>query len=181
MASVSCYYGDMKEMIVAYGKKREIGRNGDMPWGRDLPADLLRFRDLTLGKSAIMGLHTHRSIGRALPGRENIVVTSHDDVSAGVRIARSLDEAYDMAAFEPIVIGGAQLYAAALASIDLIYATEIFAKFPGSDTFFPNLADNFMGTIEEACLADGRNKYDWQYVSYRPDPFKQDHLVIGEG
>ena len=123
-------------MIVAYGKHREIGRNGDMPWGRDLPADLLRFRDLTVGKSAIMGYNTFVSIGRALPRRENIVVTSRDLDVNGIVIARSLDEAYEKANDQPIVIGGAQLYRLALDRVHCLMVTEIDLDVPG-DAYFP--------------------------------------------
>lgn len=162
------YDGGMKrEMIVAYGQAREIGRNGDMPWGRDLPSDLLRFRDLTVGKSAIMGYNTFVSIGRALPRRENIVVTSRDLDVNGIVIARSLDEAYEKANDQPIVIGGAQLYEAALPHTDIIYATEVQTEFPGSDTFFPELPrGEYAGWNEGSFPADDRNKYAWRYVTY---------------
>lgn len=156
----------MKEMIVAYGQTREIGRNGDMPWGRDLPADLRHFRQLTVGKSAIMGYNTYKSIGRPLAERENIVVTRRR-LPCGVIAVRSLDEAFERASLQPIVIGGAQLYAAAIPFVDTIHATEIQASFPGSDTFFPDLPrGEFAGWNEGQFAADGRNKYPWRYVTY---------------
>ncbi|MGB4762187.1 MAG: dihydrofolate reductase [Candidatus Saccharimonas sp.] len=156
-----------REMIVAYGQAREIGRNGDMPWGRNLPADLRHFRDLTVGKSAIMGYNTYKSIGRPLTDRENIVVTSRRHIPCGVTVARSLDEAYELASAQPIVIGGAQLYKAALPHTDIIYATEVQAEFPGSDTFFPELPrGEYAGWNEGDFPADDRNKYAWRYVTY---------------
>ena len=156
-----------REMIVAYGKNREIGRNGDMPWGRDLPADLRRFRDLTVGKSAIMGYNTYKSIGRPLAERENIVVTSRRHIPCGVTVVRSLDEAYERASAQPIVIGGAQLYAAALPFTDTIYATEVQDEFPGSDTFFPELpAGEYAGWFEGDGPVDERNLYSTRYITY---------------
>lgn len=127
-------------MIVAYGKyDRAIGQDGLMPWGNSLTRDLRRFRQLTLGKSVIMGRLTFESIGRALPGRQNIVVSSHDDFREGVTRVRSLDEAYDKAAASPIVIGGGRLYRAALPFTDTIFATEVDGRFPDADTFFPEI------------------------------------------
>lgn len=155
----------MKELIVAYGQNREIGKNGDMPWGRDLPADLRHFRDLTIGKSAIMGYNTYRSIGRPLADRENIVVTSRR-IPCGVTVARSLGEAYTKAAFQPIVIGGAQLYRAALPEIDVVYVTEVQAEFPGSDTFFPELPEEFREAQRLHRPADERNTYNLDFVTY---------------
>lgn len=155
-------------MIVAYGLNREIGRNGDMPWGRDLPADLRHFRELTVGKSAIMGYNTYKSIGRPLAERENIVVTSKRYIPCGVTVARSLDEAYQLASAQPIVIGGAQLYKAAVPYTDIIYATEVQAEFPGSDTFFPLIPHGEYESWNEGDFpADERNKYSWRYVTYK--------------
>lgn len=155
----------MRELIVAYGLAREIGRDGDMPWGRELPADLRRFRDLTIGRAVIMGYNTFVSIGRPLPNRQNIVVTSRD-IDADVTAARSLEQAYDLALHQPIVIGGAQLYTAALPGIDVVHATEVQAEFPGSDTFFPELPDDFVATARELRPRDDRNRYDLEFVTY---------------
>lgn len=156
----------MNELIVAYGLQREIGKDGDMPWGRDLPADLRHFRDLTIGKSAIMGYNTYRSIGRPLANRQNIVVTSRR-VPCGVDVARSLEEAYAMAEHQPIVIGGAQLYVAALPEIDVVYATEIQAEFEGSDTFFPELPGRFCEVESSIVCADEQNAYDMRFVTLK--------------
>lgn len=155
----------MKELIVAYGLKREIGMGGDMPWARELPADLRHFRELTVGKSAIMGYNTFVSIGRPLPHRQNIVVTSHP-LPPGLDGVRSLAEAYERAEYQPIIMGGAQLYAAALPGIDTVYATEIQASFPGSDTFFPELPDGFVEVERTLYPADERNAYDLHFVTF---------------
>lgn len=128
-------------MIVAYGKyDRAIGQDGSLPWGNTLKEDLRRFRQLTLGKSVIMGRHTYESIGRALPGRDNLVVTHHPEHLPDEVIAvHSLEEAYARSPRQPIVIGGGQLYAEALAHTDTIFATEVEGHFPDADTYFPEL------------------------------------------
>lgn len=154
-----------KALIVAYGRGREIGKNGDMPWVRELPADLRHFRELTVGKSAIMGYKTFLSIAKPLPQRENIVVTSHA-VSDGFTAVRSLEEAYEVAQHEPIIIGGAQLYATAMSGIDTIYATEIDANFAGSDTFFPAMPSDFEEYERISHAADERNAYSYDFVTY---------------
>lgn len=156
----------MKELIVAYGLGREIGQDGSMPWGFELPADLRHFRELTLGKSAIMGRNTYASIGRPLANRQNIVVTS-GRVPCGVDVARSLEEAYELAECQPIIIGGARLYAAALPDIDVVYATEVQATFPGSDTFFPELPGKFVEVDRTLVPADEQNAYDMRFVTLK--------------
>lgn len=157
----------MKELIVAYGLGREIGKNGQMPWGFELPADMQHFRRLTLGKSAIMGYGTYRSIGRPLADRQNIVVAGPSRrIPCGVQKVASLDEAYAAAEHQPIVIGGAQLYAAALADIDRVYATEIQATFASSDTFFPELPEGFEEIDRAARAADENNAHDLEFVTY---------------
>lgn len=155
----------MKELIVAYGQNREIGLGGDMPWGRELPADLRHFREHTLGKAVIMGYNTYLSIGRPLPNRQNIVVSSRQP-AGDVAVARSLEEAYALAESQPIIIGGAQLYKAALPDIDVVYATEVQASFPGSDTFFPELPDGFVEVEQVLRPADERNAYDLRFVTF---------------
>lgn len=135
-------------LIVAMARNRVIGRDGGLPWR--LPADLERFKALTMGKPIVMGRLTHQSIGRPLPGRANIVVSRDPDFTAeGVTVVRSVDAALRHAETvadtagaaatgpaEIMVIGGAAIYAATLARADRIYLTEIHAKVEG-DTLFP--------------------------------------------
>lgn len=155
-----------REMIVAYGKHREIGARGDLPWGRDLPADLRYFRELTLGKTVIMGHATYLSIGRPLPSRQNIVVTSRPLETTALTVP-TLDAAYQNADSCPIIIGGAMMYASALETIDRLHATEIHATFPGSDTFFPELPDSFYELTRISHSADEDNRYDFDFVTYQ--------------
>lgn len=160
-------------MIVAVAENGVIGRDGAMPWR--LSSDLKRFRALTMGKPMIMGRKTYQSIGRPLEGRESIVVTRQSDFNEpGTHRASSLEAAIELATGlvqaagldEIIVIGGAQIYAAALARATRIYLTRVHAR-PEGDTFFPEL-----------------NKAQWREIScerYAPgerDDFASSFVVL---
>ena len=104
-----------------------------------LPEDLRRFKAITLGSPVVMGRKTWQSIGRALPGRRNIVVTRDRGlVAEGAETASSLAEALALAADAQVVhvIGGAEIYALALPLADELHLTELDAEFP-ADTYFP--------------------------------------------
>lgn len=125
-------------LVVALARNGVIGREGGLPWR--LPGDLRRFKALTLGKPVIMGRKTFQSIGRPLPGRENIVVTRQAGWrSEGVRVAMSLMEAIDEAmrvadgvnADEICIIGGAEIYTEALPLARRIHLTEVEADVEG--------------------------------------------------
>lgn len=132
-------------MIVAYDRTRAIGKNGDMPWGMSLKADLKHFRTITTGKTVIMGRNTFESIGRPLPNRQNIVIsrTIIDSDVQGVDVVHSLDDALAIAQHDVMIIGGGQLYESALEQAEYIYATEIDAGYDGADVFFPHLGDDW--------------------------------------
>jgi dihydrofolate reductase len=133
-------------LIVARARNGVIGDHGALPWR--LPEDLAHFKRTTMGHAVVMGRKTWDSIGRALPGRRNIVVTRNPGWRApGAEAAHSLEEALQRchapaagsAGDDLFVIGGAELYAQALQhGVDSIYLTEIDADFPG-DTWFPAL------------------------------------------
>lgn len=158
----------MKSMIVAYDKNRGIGVKGELPWGRSLPADLRRFKALTIGKTVIMGRKTFESIGFALPGRENIVISSQRlDLPGTVKLARSLDEAYALASQEAFIIGGASIYQQSLDDVDVIYATEVEAEFDDIDSHFPELdAEEWHETGRLSHAADSKNDYCFDFVTY---------------
>jgi dihydrofolate reductase len=124
-------------LVAAVAANGVIGARGKLPW--HLPEDLKHFKALTLGHPVIMGRRTWESLGRSLPGRENIVVTrTAGYVAAGASVAASLDAALALCAGEPLVfvIGGAELYAAALPLAAGLVLTEIQRDFEG-DTRFP--------------------------------------------
>ncbi len=120
-------------------KNRVIGANNALPW--HLSADLKRFKALTMGHHIIMGRKTFESIGRILPGRTSVVVSRNPGYRpAGVLVAPNLESALAIAEgdSDAFVIGGAEIYRAALPVADRILLTEIGRGFEG-DTFFPPL------------------------------------------
>lgn len=163
-----------KAIIVAYDKNRAIGRGGDLPWGRSLPADLAHFKQLTRGGDIIMGRKTFESIGsHPLPDRENIVFSSRPTGVKGVLTAVNLESALALARYKTFIIGGARVYDDALNTpeIDTIYATEVDATFSDADTFFPELD---MTAWEETDRthhpADEANAYAFDFVIYQRKP-----------
>jgi dihydrofolate reductase len=123
-------------LIAAMARNRAIGVDGGMPW--HLPGELQHFKAATMGKPIVMGRKTWESIGRPLPGRQNIVVTRNAEFrAAGCDIAASLDEALALASGpEVMIIGGGQLYAQALPDADRMLLTRVDCE-PGADTWFP--------------------------------------------
>ena len=126
-------------LIAAVTRGGVIGRDGGIPWR--LPEDMERFRSLTMGHPVVMGRHTWESLPdqfRPLPGRGNVVVTRNPDWSAqGADRAGSIEEAFDLLESESqvFVIGGREVYAAALPSADELVLTEIDADIEGDATF----------------------------------------------
>jgi dihydrofolate reductase len=145
-------------LIVAATENGVIGRDGAMPWS--MPSDLKHFRSVTLGKPVIMGRKTYQSIGKPLPGRHNIVVTKSPDFCVdGVELASSLDSALKSAACvagktgaqEIMIIGGGQIYKAALPIADRIYLTRIKAVLAG-DATFPVIDPDIWRTVSMTAL-----------------------------
>jgi dihydrofolate reductase len=159
----------MKNMIVAYDKHYGIGAKNDLMWHRDLPDDQKRFKELTTGNAIIMGHKTYESIGRLLPNRQSIIISRKPLVIEGATVVHSLEAAY--VAVEPhresFVIGGGQIYALALATVDRIFVTEVDATFNEADIFFPKLDASVWHETERVhCKADERNLYDYDFVTY---------------
>jgi len=124
-------------LVAAVAKNSVIGAGGKLPWR--LPEDLKHFKKLTLGHPVIMGRRTWESLGRPLPGRENIVITRRAGYEAtGASVASSVEAAIAFCIGEPaaFVIGGAEIYAAALPIADGLVLTEIDRDYAG-DTYFP--------------------------------------------
>jgi len=160
----------MNSIVVAFDAVRTIGRNGGLPWEGQLPADMRHFKELTEGESIIMGRRTFDSLPddyRPLPNRRNIVLSLSAAAIEGALVAHSLDEAYELAGENPLVIGGADIYRQALPTVDRVFATEIMARTVGGDAFFPNLPKNeWQVTDAQDFEADDRNKYDYSFVTY---------------
>jgi dihydrofolate reductase len=157
----------MKAIVVAMDRKNGIGADNDLLWQRDLPTDLAHFRKLTKNGSVIMGRKTFESIGRPLPDRENIVVSSRPTGVQGVLTAVSLTSAYALARYPVFVIGGGQVYAQALEDMDVLYVTEVDAVFSQATVFFPEIDPKVWKEIaREHHQADEKNKYDFDFVTY---------------
>ncbi|REL28308.1 type 3 dihydrofolate reductase [Thalassotalea euphylliae] len=155
-------------MIVAHADNRIIGKDNDMPW--HLPADLAYFKQTTLGKPVVMGRKTFESIGRPLPGRQNIVITRNADyVADGVEVVASVDAALALTqgVEEVMVIGGGAIYQHCLPAADKLYITHIEARVDG-DTQFPDydLDNDWQLTQSEPRAADEKNAYPLNFCVY---------------
>lgn len=154
-------------LIAAVGENGEMGRDNDLLW--HLPGDLPRFKEITMGSPIIMGRKTFDSIGRALPGRLNIVLTANAEWQAdGVTVASSIEQALELANAEhsdkAFVIGGGQIYKLFLAYATTLEMTEVFDA-PVADTFFPNFSGLQFKETHRQSITDNDPKFD--YVTYR--------------
>ena len=153
-------------LIAAMGNNRAIGLDGAMPW--HLPAELQHFKKATMGKAILMGRKTWQSIGRPLPGRQNIVISRNSDfIADGADVVGSLDLAIEIAAAEEImVIGGGQLYSLALPLAQRMVLTLIDIE-PEADTWFPDWDDRqWQQTEERHFAADDNNKLNYRIIEY---------------
>ena len=131
----------MISLIVAASTNNVIGNDGELPWR--LSDDLKRFKAVTMGKPIVMGRKTFESIGRPLPGRQNIVISRQGGFAAdGCDVVQSIEQAVEVAgaAEEIMVIGGSEIYAAFLPIADRVYLTRVHTEAEG-DAFFPSLEE----------------------------------------
>jgi dihydrofolate reductase len=157
-------------IIAAVADNGVIGRDGGLPWR--LPADLRRFKALTLGHHLLMGRRTFEAdVGRPLPGRTVVVVSrGRPELPAGVRRAGTLDEAIAIAAAagdpEPFVAGGAEIYRLALPRADRLYLTRVHAR-PEGDTVFPPFDEAaWREVFREDRPADAEHRYALSFLVY---------------
>ena len=166
-------------LIVAMTPERLIGAAGRLPWY--LPDDLKRFRKLTMGHAMIMGRKTFSSIGRALPGRRNLVVSRNANPPAteGIEWFTSLDEAIEFAQkageTECFVAGGTEIYGLALEKADRMYITFVQRDFPfQGDTYFP------VWDQTQWKVASQERKGDLEFVTYDRIPNAPKGATVGE-
>ncbi|MBS1621496.1 MAG: dihydrofolate reductase [Bacteroidetes bacterium] len=158
-------------LIVAASNNNVIGYEGKLPW--HLPADLKHFKNVTWGMPLIMGRKTFQSLGKALPGRKNIVITRQpDSLNLGadpgaVIVVKSLEEALSSAietdAKEVFIIGGGEIFKMTFEMAKRIYFTRINAEFPG-DTYFPEMDKRdwrLISNIDHS--ADEKNVYGYSF------------------
>lgn len=165
-------------MIVATADNNIIGKDNDMPW--HLPADLGYFKKVTLGKPIIMGRKTYESIGRALPGRRNIVISRDENYTPqgkgceGVDVVTSVEQALALVdgsnggdeVAEIMVIGGGAIYKHCLPNADRLFITHIKAAIDG-DTQFPDYNDGSWHKVSsELRASDEQNAYDLDFCIY---------------
>ncbi len=155
-------------MIAAMAKDRIIGADNEMPW--HLPADLRHFKQVTMGKPVIMGRKTYQSIGKALPGRLNIVISTQADyyLDYAVVVASpeaAIDLATEHKSDEVMIIGGGSIYGLFLPLASELYLTFIDTQVDG-DTRFPDYesAAQWQQISCDAHEPDDRNPYHYQFV-----------------
>jgi len=158
-------------IIVAMADNGVIGSGQKLPW--HLPDDLQHFKALTIGKPILMGRRTFASIGRALPGRRNLVLsrTVRAPVS-GVEVVHSLDDAIERCGgtAEICVIGGAEIYAMALPRATHIYLTRVRAVIDG-DVRFPELdMSQWRETARSEHMVDARHEYPMSFITLERVP-----------
>ena len=158
----------MISAIVATAKDGVIGKKGGLPWY--LPAELAHFKEVTMGHPIIMGRRTHESIGRALLGRSNIVITHDKNYQAAedCEVVSSLQDAIKSAETKPgaeevFIIGGEQIYSEAMPLLDRIYLTKVDAEVEG-DKFFKFDPKDWKQVSSEKHGADDKNQYDYEFV-----------------
>ena len=128
-------------LVAALERHGAIGRANALPW--HLPRDLKRFKALTLGHAVLMGRKTAESIGRALPGRRNLVLTRAARAPfEGQEVVASFDEARRLAGDTLMVIGGGEVYALALPHADVLELTAVDTVVDGAHAFFPAFDEN---------------------------------------
>ena len=150
--------------IVAVSRNGVIGKDNATPWY--LPAELARFKQVTMGHPIIMGRKTHESIGRALPGRQNIVITHDKNYQAeGFDVVNSMQAALDSVkeGNEVFIIGGSAIYEQALPLLDKIYLTRVDVDIDG-DRYFKFNEDEWQTVSSEKYPADEKNKYAFEFL-----------------
>jgi dihydrofolate reductase len=153
-------------IIAAMSANRVIGRDNALPWR--LPADLKRFKNLTMGHCLLMGRKTFASIGRPLPGRTMIILTRQMDFTLpDILVAHSLDEALSLASGEELFsAGGEEIYRQTLSLANRMYLTIIHSEFTG-DAFFPLYDEtDWVLLEEERHQPDENNPYSYSFLTY---------------
>jgi dihydrofolate reductase len=152
-------------IIVAMDKNRVIGKGDALPW--HISSDLKNFKKITMGKPIIMGRKTHESIGRPLPGRENIILTRDKTYQVdGCTVLHNLGEIFEHCkdVEEVMITGGSEIYQHTLKQVSRLYLTEVHAEIEG-DAFFPEFdRSEWKELSREDFKADEKNEFDYSFV-----------------
>ncbi|MCW0466383.1 Dihydrofolate reductase type 3 [Xanthomonas sacchari] len=158
-------------LLAALDRANAIGRDNDLPWR--LPDDLKRFKALTLGKPVLMGRKTAQSLGRALPGRLNLVMTRSGqvpfaDMQAVASLQAAIDAAREAGAAELAVIGGGDIFALTLPLAEVLCLTHVDTVVDGADAHFPAFDPAQWEVVaRQAHPADARHALAFEFVDYR--------------
>ena len=154
-------------IIAAVSTNNVIGFNNKLIW--NIPNDLKRFKELTLGHSVIMGRKTFESLPNPLPKRRNIVITKNKDYSRdGIEVTSNIDDAIDLCKSDsqPFIIGGGEIYSQTIEIVDKIELTRVFENYKG-DAFFPNIPLNkFKLVNEKVNYLDNDIKLKYSFLTY---------------
>jgi len=158
----------MVSLVAAFDRQRAIGRDNQLPWR--LADDLKRFKALTLGKPVLMGRKTAQALGRALPGRRNLVLTRSGRAPfADMEAVDTLQAAIELVGDEPLmVIGGGEIYALALPIAAAMHLTHVNTEVAGADAFFPAFDPADWDVVSQGAHApDARHDHAFEFVDYR--------------
>ena len=160
-------------LVAAVARNGVMGRDGTLPW--HLPGDLQHFRQTTWGHPLLMGRRTFQSIGRALPGRESVVLTHDESFAAkGVHVAHDLAEGLELAAAlaakmgvgEIMVVGGGMLYGALIERAKRLIITEVDAEVRG-DVLFPQISMTQWQLLARSQITRAMgDEFDWCHAAY---------------
>lgn len=157
-------------IVVATSINNAIGKNNQLLW--HLPADLKFFKNTTMGGPIVMGRKTFQSIGRALPGRKNVVVTRdvsfNNDKKHDIEVVSSVDQAIANLHREEnvYIIGGGEIYKQSMHLVDVIYRTLVHTVIDG-DVYFDEIdLSKYKLVWEEKHFADEKNKYDYTFQKF---------------
>ncbi len=157
----------MVTIIAAIAKNNALGKDNQLIW--HLPADLKRFKNVTLGHHVIMGRKTFESLNKPLPNRTTIIITRDTNYTAkGCIVTNSLTDALNAAKSDkdPFILGGAEIYKQALEIADVLDLTLVHHEFD-ADVFFPEIDMSIWKEISRQDFeADDKNKYDYSFVKY---------------
>ena len=154
-------------MIVAADENNVIGGHNALLW--HLPADMRRMKEVTMGHPLIMGRKTHESIGRALPGRRNIVVTHQQVEFPGCEVMGSFEKALESVKDDPsgeaFIFGGGEIYKQAMPLATRIYMTRVHGTFDG-DIIFPSMGTDWKEVSREDHTKDAENPHNYSFITY---------------
>ena len=154
-------------IIAAASTNNVIGFNNKLIW--NIPNDLKRFKELTLGHSVIMGRKTFESLPNPLPKRRNIIVTKNKDYSRnGIEVTSNIEEAIDLCKSDsqPFIIGGGEIYSQTIEIVDKIELTRVYKDYQG-DAFFPDIPlDKFELTNESVNYLDDDSSTKYSFLTY---------------